>query len=32
MEQKRALLTLDDCKKEAEENCKEIEKLFKGIS
>ncbi|MBN2101438.1 MAG: hypothetical protein JW716_01040 [Candidatus Aenigmarchaeota archaeon] len=31
MEQKRSLLTLDDCKKEAENNCKEIEKLFKNL-
>ncbi len=29
MEQKRRLLTLNDCKKEAEKNCKEIVKLFK---
>lgn len=29
MEQKRILLTFDDCIKEAEENCKEIKKLFK---
>lgn len=28
MEQKRKLLTLDDCIKEAEENCKQIKKLF----
>lgn len=29
MEQKRKLLTLEDCIKEAEENCKHIEELFK---
>ena len=28
MEQKRILLTLDDCINEAKKNCKEIEKLF----
>ncbi len=31
MEQKRRLLTLDNCKKEAENNCKEIKELFKNI-
>ena len=30
MEQKRDLLTLEDCIKEADVNCKEIEYLFKG--
>lgn len=30
MEQKRKLLTLDECIKEAEENCKKIRKLFVG--
>jgi len=29
MNQKRRLLTLVECKKEAEKNCKEIVKLFK---
>lgn len=30
MEQKRDLLALEDCIKEADVNCKEIEDLFKG--
>ncbi|HLD57646.1 MAG TPA: hypothetical protein VJA47_05030 [archaeon] len=31
MEQKRSLLTLKDCKKEAEKNCKEILRLYKKL-
>lgn len=30
MEQKRKLLTLEECIKEAEKNCKEIRKIFEG--
>lgn len=32
MEQKKSLLTFDDCIKEAETNCNKILELFKGVS
>ncbi len=31
MEQKKSLLTLNDCKKEAEQNCKQITKMFNSV-